>query len=361
MVALDEQLSRTNSERGAQGGAGIPAGTVNYIYYNANWQAIETRTNGTANGNVTSQMVWSAAYINAAILQDAYSAGTIQPIARKYFLQDGNWNTTAIVMANPGTGVWAVTQRYVYRPYGTVTVLNADFSIPPVGTQPVVDNLYQGMTLDSVTGLYYERFRNYSPGLGVWISQDPAQYIDGANTYQFVDSSPVGAVDPSGLIGSPYLIRQGRAHDRGCIKGRCQFYRDYYYGMDLGRFETNGVRNLTVSRVENVLEKITSETGIGAEINAILSTSSLNGLEFGWQGTYYFEVRRFFFYRCGTHFEDIKYDDKSIVHKHAVIDEVDNGAAGQNTIISGTGGEINADWEASLKVVEAIGEALKGE
>ena len=44
------------------------------------------------------------------------------------------------------------------------------------------------MTLDAVTGLYDERFRNYSPSLGVWISQDPLQYVNGANKYQFVES-----------------------------------------------------------------------------------------------------------------------------------------------------------------------------
>ncbi len=51
---------------------------------------------------------------------------------------------------------------------------------------------------DPVTGLYYERARWYSPSLGTWISQDPLQYINGANTYQYVGSSPVGRVDPSG-------------------------------------------------------------------------------------------------------------------------------------------------------------------
>ncbi|MGC8542261.1 MAG: hypothetical protein ACP5QA_16775, partial [Phycisphaerae bacterium] len=34
-----------------------------FVKRSANWQAIETRTNGTANSNVTSQTVWSAAYI----------------------------------------------------------------------------------------------------------------------------------------------------------------------------------------------------------------------------------------------------------------------------------------------------------
>ena len=66
------------------------------------------------------------------------------------------------------------------------------------GTQPLVHNLNQGMTLDSVTGLYYERYRNYSPSLGTWISQDPAGYINGADTYQLVMSNPVGTTDPIG-------------------------------------------------------------------------------------------------------------------------------------------------------------------
>ena len=179
------------------GGNGVAAGTTNYIYYDSQWQAIETRTGGTANSNVASQTVWSAAYINAAVLQDTYSAGVIQPNSRIYFLQDANWDTTAIVgLVN---GSWQVTQRYVYSPYGTITVLNADWSTPPAGTQPMVDNLYQGMTVDSATGLYYARNRNYSPTLGRWINQDPAGYINGANTYQFVMSNPVNRMDPSGL------------------------------------------------------------------------------------------------------------------------------------------------------------------
>ena len=67
--------------------------------------------------------------------------------------------------------------------------------------QPLVNNLYQGMTLDAVTGLYYERFRNYSPTLGRWTSQDQLGYVNGANTYQFVGSDPVGNVDAEGRQG----------------------------------------------------------------------------------------------------------------------------------------------------------------
>jgi hypothetical protein len=57
------------------GGSSIPAGAINYIYYDSQWQAIETRTNGTAVSNVSSQKVWSAAYTDAAILQDMYGRG----------------------------------------------------------------------------------------------------------------------------------------------------------------------------------------------------------------------------------------------------------------------------------------------
>lgn len=177
------------------GTGSIVAGTTNYIYYDSQWKAIETRTNGTANTNVTSQMVWSSAYTNAAVLEDTYSAGVIQPNSRLYFLQDANWNTTAVMGLVSGS--WQVTQRYVYSPYGTITIMNASWL--PAGTTSVVNNLYQGMTLDPVTGLYYARNRNYSPTLGRWINQDPAGYINGANTYQFVMSDPVGNVDPVGL------------------------------------------------------------------------------------------------------------------------------------------------------------------
>ena len=58
----------------------------------------------------------------------------------------------------------------------------------------------QSMSAGPVAGLYYERARWYSPSLGTWISQDPAGYINGANTYQFVMGNPVGSVDPGGRV-----------------------------------------------------------------------------------------------------------------------------------------------------------------
>ena len=218
VTVVEEFRSRAGrvATNGRAAAPGIPAGTTNYIYYDSQWsrlagisarafwaedglqQLIETRTNGTANSDVTEQMVWSAAYINAPVLQDTYNAGVIQPNSRLYFTQDANWNTTAVIGYNTTTGTWQVAQRYVYSPYGNISILNPDFTTAPTGTQPLANNLYQGMSLDPVTGLYYERARWYSPALGTWTSQDPLSYINGANTYQFVVSNPVGSVDQWG-------------------------------------------------------------------------------------------------------------------------------------------------------------------
>ena len=59
--------------------------------------------------------------------------------------------------------------------------------------------MYQGGRFDTATGLYHFGARNYSPSLGVWISQDPLQYVNGANSYQMEVSDPSGLVDPTGL------------------------------------------------------------------------------------------------------------------------------------------------------------------
>ncbi len=200
------------------GGNGVAAGTTNYIYYDNSWQAIETRTNGTADSNVTSQTVWSAAYINAAVVQDTYSGGTIQPDSRLYFEQDANWDTTAVVSYDSTTQTWGVTQRYVYSPHGSITILNANWTTPSSGTQPLMDNLYKGITLDPVTGLYYARNRNYSPSLGRWINQGPLQYINGANTYQFVMGNPEGNVDP--------MARNVYVYDNVNIHGGLLFHQN---------------------------------------------------------------------------------------------------------------------------------------
>jgi RHS repeat-associated protein len=175
-------------------------------------------------------MARSAAYINAVVLEDTYSGGVIQPNSRLYFLQDVNWNTTAI--AGLVSSSRQVTQRYVYSPYGTISILNASTG-EPAGITPAVNNLYQGMALDPVTGLYYARNRNYSPSLGRWINQDPAGYINGANTYQFVMSNPVGNVDPWGTVTFPNNFTSGAGTFRVAMGPAGNGGSPWYTGVDV--------------------------------------------------------------------------------------------------------------------------------
>jgi hypothetical protein len=51
--------------------------------------------------------------------------------------------------------------------------------------------------------MYNFRNRWYSPTTQTWTQQDPAGYVDGANTYQLELSSPVCSVDPHGLAEAP--------------------------------------------------------------------------------------------------------------------------------------------------------------
>jgi RHS repeat-associated protein len=185
------------SETYPQGGSGIPAGTTKYLYYSNNWQVIETRWNGTAASNVQHQYVWSQMYIDAMVLRDSYTAGTLQTNARIYTQFDANYNVTALVGYNASTQTWGVVQRFTYTPYGTATVLDANWN--PTTDQFAWQYMHQGGRLDPVTGLYLFRHRDYSPTLGNWIEQDPAGYVDGGNRYAALASAPAAWTDPRGL------------------------------------------------------------------------------------------------------------------------------------------------------------------
>ena len=180
-----------------QGGNGVAAGTVKYLYYSNNWQVLETRWNGTAATDVAHQYVWSQMYIDAMVLRDTYSGGAIQPDARIYTQFDANYNVTALIGYNAGTNTWGVVQRYVYTPYGVATVLDANWNATT--GQFAWRYMHQGGRQDPITGLYLFRHRDYSPTLGNWIEQDPAGYINGGSRYQFVGGAPAANSDPAGL------------------------------------------------------------------------------------------------------------------------------------------------------------------
>ena len=57
---------------------------------------------------------------------------------------------------------------------------------------------FQGQYFDAETGLHYNTFRYYDPGVGRFTTQDPIGLLGGDNLYQYA-VNPTGWVDPWGL------------------------------------------------------------------------------------------------------------------------------------------------------------------
>jgi RHS repeat-associated protein len=172
------------------------SGTTTDLYNSAAGQVLEERQSGT----VTNQYVWSLAYINALVLRDDDSTGgsygkSSSGLGRRlYVQQDADYNVTALTNTSA-----AVQQRFVYTPYGIMTVIDGTTNWSTTTDAYSWVYTFQGGRLDATSGMIHFGAREYSPTLGRWLQQDPAEYIDGANAYQFEISSPIGQLDPTGL------------------------------------------------------------------------------------------------------------------------------------------------------------------
>jgi YD repeat-containing protein len=105
------------------------------LYFSSNWQVLEEDWSGATQV----QYVWSAVYVDAMVERDRGSE-------RLYVLQDANWNVTALVNTSG-----AVQERYVYDPYGQVTVLDPNWNARSNSSFAWV-YLHQGGRYDTVTG-----------------------------------------------------------------------------------------------------------------------------------------------------------------------------------------------------------------
>ena len=181
-----------------------------HFFYSAAWQILETRKTTSENdapdgANPEYQFVWSARYVDALVCRDRDAdadSGTGDLGVtdsgldeRLYYTTDANMNVTAL-LDTAGDAV----ERYLYDPYGNVTVLDADFSADADGKSDYANAiLYCGYFFDSETGLYHVRHRMYHLTLGRWLQRDPAGYGDGMSLYEYSGTRPTVATDPMGL------------------------------------------------------------------------------------------------------------------------------------------------------------------
>jgi len=88
-----------------------------------------------------------------------------------------------------------------HRPFGEAEV---DQDPDGDGKQVILNLRFRGQYYDSETGLHYNYFRDYHPGIGRYVEPDPIGLNTGINLYMYVYNSPVNWVDSVGLFTWPY-------------------------------------------------------------------------------------------------------------------------------------------------------------
>jgi RHS repeat-associated protein len=113
--------------------------------------------------------------------------------AQTYFLHTDMLGSIKAVTDSTGQ----VVARFDYEPFGLLIEESS-----PASTG---GGRYTGKPLDAELGLYYFGARYYDPGLGRFITADPAK--DGLNWYAYCMANPMVLADPNGQ--QPILITQG--------------------------------------------------------------------------------------------------------------------------------------------------------
>ncbi len=126
-----------------------------------------------------------------------YEPGSYAPLARVdqqegeteqklYYFHTDQIGTPLEMTDVEGSIVWQAT----YKAWGEIEAL---------AVNEVEQNLrFQGQYFDDETGLHYNTFRYYDPGVGRFITQDPIGLLGGFNLYRYA-SNPFMWIDPEGL------------------------------------------------------------------------------------------------------------------------------------------------------------------
>uniref|UniRef100_UPI00210B0EFD RHS repeat-associated core domain-containing protein n=1 Tax=Pseudomonas sp. H1h TaxID=1397280 RepID=UPI00210B0EFD len=85
-----------------------------------------------------------------------------------------------------------------YKAWGQMTEQRSEWARQHCVMNPI---RFQGQYHDHETGLHYNRYRYYDPGVGRFVSKDPISYAGGLNLYAYAPN-PTGWIDPLGLTPS---------------------------------------------------------------------------------------------------------------------------------------------------------------
>ncbi len=183
--------------------AGVMTSQEQYTYH-----AFDQRISQSidANGDGVFETVERYDYVNGQLALVFNSSGQVQ---ERYLYGPGTNQVLAVEMGNGGAVRWFLTDNLgtvrdvtdsignvldhlVVDPFGVVTSQSNAAYAPRF--------IYAGMEFDQATGLYLDGERYYNPGIGRFMSQDPAGFAGGGtNLYSYVDNDAPNMVDPSGL------------------------------------------------------------------------------------------------------------------------------------------------------------------
>jgi RHS repeat-associated protein len=167
-------------------------GTTKDLYYSNGWQVLEERV-GTL---VQAQYVWSLAHADSLVLRDRDPIGTGTLSERLWVMHDANYNVTGLVNT---TGT--VVERYVYDPFGAVTIYDAGYTTTRAASSYNWVYLHQGLKFDSISGQYYAEHRGTSPTQMRWEEGDPLGFKAGdPNLYRMEGNNPSNHTDQSGEV-----------------------------------------------------------------------------------------------------------------------------------------------------------------
>ena len=135
-----------------------------------------------------------------------YNTTAGDPNSAVYYYCSDNLGSVVALVDDSG----AVVERYCYDVWGEPTITTgtgtpltkSEVNNPYMFTAREVDFL----DVDATSGSYrlklqHNRWRVLNYKLARWMQNDPQEYIEGLNLYQYVSSSPVLLVDPAGLWG----------------------------------------------------------------------------------------------------------------------------------------------------------------
>ncbi|NLH15774.1 MAG: RHS repeat-associated core domain-containing protein, partial [Phycisphaerae bacterium] len=174
------------------------AGQTTLYYNDPEWRVLAEYA--PTNNQQLRKYVYGNYIDETLVLIDTYDSDN-SPVGTYYFLHDHLYSPAVLIGYDEENEIWQPVERYEFDAYGTARIMDPGFG-NRIATQYGVTTLFTGRTLDALDSgnlkIMYYRHRYTDPFTGRFLQQDPMEYIDGLNLYEYVESNPIILLDPSG-------------------------------------------------------------------------------------------------------------------------------------------------------------------